>query len=425
MPDKVSYEAIVPTLQKLQPDVVGLTAYTYVLYDIYAVCRLVKQYVPKCKIVLGGPHNDIYPHETIQQDFVDYLVKGEGEQTFAQLLDHLTGTRQLKDTPGIYFQAPEGNIVFTGERTPIQDINALPIPARDLAGLNQYYSIINPGYRETTIISSRGCPFRCNFCDVGGRKYRYRCAKSVAQEMRQCEETGFEFVQFMDDTFNLFPKKVKALCHEIIAQKITIPWCFRGRVDQVDEEMFDLLKRANCKRIFFGVESGSDEMLAYIGKRITRAQTERAFILAKQAGIETVGYFMLGFVKETREQMLETIAFAKKIQADYVHVTITIPLPGTPLWDEVCLDPNFPKDYLRDYTHDPVKNFELLPWSQTHSYEELYALNKKFYREFYFRPSYLWRRLKQVRSLKELWRKLRAAWNLMLFQFDRLVQKSA
>lgn len=410
-----TYEDLLPTLMEIRPDVVGMTAYTYTLYDLYRVCELVRQYLPETKIVLGGPHIDVYPDETLRQPFVDFLVKGEGEITFLELLDHFEGVRSIESVRGVYWRNAAGQAQFTGIRTTIGDLDSLAIPDRRLLASKGYRSIVNPNYLETTMITSRGCPFSCNFCDQGGNKYRYRSPRNVVDEMEACQAAGMQFIQFTDDTFNLFPKKVKHLCLEIIERKVQIPWSFRGRVDQVDDEMFELLARANCKRVFFGVESGSDSMLEVIGKRITTAETRRAFALARQHGIETIGYFMMGFPNETEEQIMETINLAKSIGAAYAYVSITLPLPTAPLWQEVTRDPRFPRDYLRNYTLSPSPEFEMLPWSNLFTLRQLYRFNKRFYREFYFRPAYVLQRLRDVKSAVELARKALAGLSLLWY----------
>jgi radical SAM superfamily enzyme YgiQ (UPF0313 family) len=280
-------------------------------------------------------------------------------------------------------------------------------------------------FRETSMITSRGCPFKCNFCNVFEKKYRYRSAEDIVGEMAYIQGLGYDYIHFFDDTFNLFTRKVKDLCRAYLDAGLEIQWAFRGRVDQVDEEMFDLLRRANCRRVYFGVEAGTDEVLATIGKRINLEQSRRAFAMAHRHGIEIMGYFMIGFPDETPAQIEQTIRTAIELGPQYVQVLITTPLPGTALYSQAMEAGAIPGDYFRDYVLDPVPQFRMHAWNRYLDEEELVRMSRRFYRKFYFRPRYMVDRLTEISSPGEFMRKSAAALSLLGFQADSLLPKES
>ena len=402
-------EALRPTLEEFQPDVVAMTSYTFTLYDTYETCKLVKRIMPEAKIVLGGAHVDVYPYETMTQPFIDLLVKGEGDVAILEVLEYFEGKRAPESIAGIYYRDPKtGTETFTGEREKLSDIDAIPFPDRTLLGNGAYFSHPNPAFRETTMVSSRGCPYKCNFCNIGSTRYRYRTAKNVVDEMEYCAGLGYNYIQFVDDTFNLFDKKVKEMCRDLIRRQLPIKWCFRGRVDKIDEEMCELFVASGCIRAYFGVESGNPDVLASIGKQITIDQTREAFRLMNKYGIETVGYFMIGFPDETPAQMEETIRFASELKTGYAQVLITTPLPDTRLYEQALREGGLPGDYMRDYALNPVPNLQMIPWNKYLSTEELLSYSKRFYRKFYFRPGYVWRQIRATTNPTEFMRKAQA-----------------
>ena len=418
-------EDIVPLVREFEPDVLGITGYTFDFYDSVLVCRAAKAAAPGLRVVMGGPHVDVYPEETLTHPEIDVLVQGEGEETMLELIDHWRGERDLADVRGIYYRAPDGGVVWTGERPRIPNIDAIPFPDRTLFEDRGYRTIVNPNFREASMVTSRGCPYKCNFCNVFEKRYRYRSAQNVAGEMSYLQGLGYDYIHFYDDTFNLFNRKVTDLCRAYLDAGLRVQWAFRGRVDHIDEEMVDLLRRANCRRIYFGVEAGTEEVLQTIGKRITLEQARRAFRLARSSGIEVLGYFMLGFPDETPEQMEETIRTAIELDPHYVQVLVTTPLPGTPLYRQAIEEGGIPGDYVRDYVLRPTPTLHMRPWNRRLNEQELIARSKRFYRKFYFRPRYMARRLGEISSARELAGKAAAAMSLLGFQFTSLLPKES
>ena len=184
------------------------------------------------------------------------------------------------------------------------------------------------------MFTSRGCPFQCLFCDRPhlGKVFRARSAKNVVDEMEECQKMGIKEIFIYDDTFGVNRQRVLDICSEIQKRKLTITWDVRTRVDTVDEEMLKAMKNANCQRIHYGVEAGAQKILNILKKGITLKQIEKAFRMTKGIGVETVGYFMIGSPNETRKDILETIKLAKKLNPDFVHISITTPFPATGLY---------------------------------------------------------------------------------------------
>lgn len=411
-----SYDDIVPLLQRFRPDVVGITAYTFTLYDAYEACKVIKRYAPEAKIVLGGPHVEAYPEETFAQPFIDIAARGEGDETMLDILEHYEGKRELKDIAGIYYRdAASGQVHFTGDREKIDDMDSIAFPDRTMLPDLEYYSVLNPKLVETSMISSRGCPHKCTFCYTRAQKYRYRSPDNILDEMDVCVRQGYNCIQFQDDTMNLFGKKMKDFCRRKIERGQNVRWVFRGRVDQVDEEMGELLRQSNCIRVYFGVESGNEDVLASTLKAVTLDQVRNAFRIMKRNKIETVAYFMIGFPDETPAQMEETIDFAREVDPTYVQATITIPYPGTPLYRQALAEKGIPGDYFRDYALNPTPVMRGLPWNRYLSETELNGMLRRFYRRFYFRPRYMMRRAAELRNPVEVFRKVGAVRDLVRF----------
>ncbi len=412
------YDAILPTLQAFQPDVVGFCSYTFTIYDLYQVAQLVRDELPDCRIVIGGPHIDVYPRETLAQPFVDAVVLGEGEETMLEICQRYDSGQDLDGVAGAWFKKGD-QIVCNPDRLRIEDLNSIPLPDRRMSLSLTYRAVLNPAQLETSLVTSRGCPHKCTFCQVRARKYKYRSAENVVDEMAEIEAAGYSYVHIFDDTFNLFRRKVKEFCQEYIARGLTVQWAFRGRVDQVDEEMLALMKQANCVRCYYGVESGSDRTLEIMRKGITREDARRAFALTKAAGIGTAAFFMIGYPDETEQDIRQTIDFAKELDPDYAQILVTIPLPGTPLYDQAVAEGGISGDYFRDHTIDPDPDLKLQPWCRNLTDEQLSAWARRFYREFYFRPGYVWERIREVQSPLEFARKAGAAARLALYQVVR------
>jgi radical SAM superfamily enzyme YgiQ (UPF0313 family) len=405
--EELTYEQLKEKILLAAPDVVGFTTMTLTLLDVLETGRLVRMINHKIKIIWGGPHVHLYPEETIKFPEVDYLVLGEGERTFAELLDNLENPEKLKEIPGLVLK--EGGFFKTGEPVFIEDLDTLPPPARQITSYQKYSSVVARRTPVTTMITSRGCPFRCIFCDRPhlGKRFRAHSPKYVVDEMEVCLKMGIAEILVYDDTFTVDRPRAAAICDEIVRRKLEFGWDIRARVNSVDEELLKKLKAAGCSRIHYGVEAGTDEILKILRKGITLEEVRRAFSLTKKIGIQTLGYFMIGSPGESRQHILKTIEFARRLSADFVHITITTPFPATELY-RLGIQKGIFGDFWREFARNPQPGFKPKYWNEYLSEEELQELIVKAYKSFYLRPTYITRKIFGLRSFGELGRKMKA-----------------
>jgi len=407
--EKINHEQLREILINEKPDVVGITTMTFTLPAVLSLVDLIKEIDPAIKTVLGGPHVFIYPKETINLPGIDFLVLGEGEITFKELLDNLYEPAVLRQIKGLVFKDGK-EIVNTGLRPAIADLDELPFPARELLPYERYHSALSEKYPVTTMFTSRGCPFNCLFCDRPhlGKNFRCRSASNVVKEMETCAQMGIKEIFIYDDTFTVNRQRVVDICQKIISRGININWDIRARVDTVDLELLTLMKQAGCVRIHYGVEAGTQKILNVLRKGITIEKVINTFANTQKLGIMTLAYFMIGSPEETKEDIAETIKLALAIKPDFVSFSITTPYPSTPLY-QMGLDSGvLTSDYWLKFAQNPTQNFFPPVWEEKLSQKELTQMIKKAYWTFYFRPQYLLKRLSKISSFKELIYKLKA-----------------
>lgn len=407
--EELSYSELAEKMRKSTPELVGITTMSFTLVDVLETARLVKKVSTDIPVVLGGVHPYIYPKETISFPEVDYLVLGEGEIAFTELLNNFGRTEKLKSTKGLVFH-DDGEIINTGPAPPIENLDSLPFPARSLTDYQKYSSLVAKRSPITTMITSRGCPYRCTFCSRPhiGKKFRARSSVNVVDEMEQCTKLGIREFLIYDDTFTIDRQRVIDICEEILRRKLDIGWDIRARVDSVDRKLLEKLAGAHCERIHFGVEAGTDKTLKVLGKGITIEDVKSAFRWTREAGIPTLAYFMIGSPGETREDILTSMRLARELNPDFVHITITTPFPATELYRQGLEEGVWKEDFWRSFAVRPGKNFRPLYWEKELSEEELWKLLKYAYKNFYNRPVYVMRQLMKIKSWSELKRKLRA-----------------
>lgn len=407
--DELSYQEIEDMVREKQPDVVGITAMTFTLVDVVKTIKLIKSVNRNIKVVLGGPHVYIFPNETINLEGVDYLVLGEGEEVFKDLLDYMDDYKKLKSTRGLVFKE-NGKTVNAGPRQLTENLDILPFPARHLVPYKKYSSLVLRKRPITTTFTSRGCPYKCTFCARPhlGKKFRARSAKNVVDEVEECTRMGIYGFLVYDDTFTVNKERVIEICDELRKRKLDVEWDIRARVDTVDEELLKRLKMAGCRGIHYGVEAGTEKILRILNKRITISRTKEAFLLTKKSGISTLGYFMIGNPGETREEISETMKLMKELDPDYVHITILTPFPATRIYFDGLKSGIIDKDYWRGFSQNPTPGFVPPHWGEFFTKDELIDLLVFAYRNFYARPGYILKNLVKTRSFCELKRKIKA-----------------
>ena len=321
-------------LRSFNPDVVGITSVTPSIYEAYKVAETAKKVREDCTVVLGGPHATFMPRETMEEcKYIDIIVRGEGEETTRELIENIEKGAPLNEVKGITFREKNG-IIDTEPRLFIKNIDNIPFPSRDLLPMHLYKF---NGVKYTTMLTSRGCPFKCSFCSSSrlfGGYWRGRSPENVLEEMKTVyEEYGIRNIEFMDDTFTLNQERAEKICDEIIKQGWDISWGASSRVDTLSKRLVEKMKKAGCWILFLGIESGSQRILDTIGKRITLEQVKKAVKILKDAGIQVLGSFIIGFLQDTKETIKETIKFAKSLNLNYAEFSILTPYPGTPIFD--------------------------------------------------------------------------------------------
>ncbi|NLO91124.1 MAG: radical SAM protein [Elusimicrobia bacterium] len=404
-------EAIIKRIGRERPDVLGFYTTSFNIHIVYQLVQALRTAGVGLPVVLGGPHIELFPAETVALPGVDYAIIGEGEESLKELLYCLESRGDMSAVQSVCHKK-DGVAVCNPRRPLLENLDSLPFPARDLTHVDRYHSIVGRDKVSTTLMTSRGCPFRCNFCFVqyGGR-YRSRSAESVLAELEECVKLGIREIFFFDEIFTAEKKRVMAICAALEKRRLGIVFDVRSRVDTVDREMLDALRRAGCMRIQYGIENGNDEILKAMNKRITVEQARRTVKMSKEAGLEVLIDFMLGYPGETREQMEKTMAFARELDPEYVQFGITTLFPGIKIYEDGLKSGE--EGYWRGVAKAPPAKI-LPPFaSGLYGREELEALQRKAYLGFYFRPSYLVKRLFKIGSFTALLRQAKAGYHLL------------
>jgi anaerobic magnesium-protoporphyrin IX monomethyl ester cyclase len=401
------------------PDVIGITATTIQIESAWRIAGELKRST-NAIIVLGGSHPTVLPEESVQRPEVDVVVRGEGESTWVELCDRLEKGASLEDLQGITY-ARDGEVVHNPDRPPIEDVDSLPFPAFHLFLMDRYSNlqptldhVDGPSY---PILSSRGCPYRCNYCSqILPRVWRARSAESVVSEWRWLvKDLEAAEIGVLDDSFNIDRQRVLDICDLIIAEGLNhVPWIMINgiRANLADEELLGRMREAGCIRTAFGVESGNQRILdEVIHKQLTLDQVRSAFKAAKKVGMETIGFFIIGLPGETEETMEDTIRFACELDPIVANFSMATPFPGTQMYDQVL-------EQGRLLVHD-WHEFAFFENKAQFETDEMPAelVERKWreaYRRFYLRPHRVARTLLRSRTWLELPRTVRMAWKTVV-----------
>ena len=401
---------------KFAPDIVAIQMMTFSAVDAYQCACTAKKVNPEIYVVVGGPHPNIYVEETLLKNEIDCIVLGEGEETFVELLRCFKKNDSLEQISHIAYRKEDGTIK-TGTPGKINDLNTLPFPARKYLDLDIYYTVIGVYKRMTTIVSTRGCPFRCLFCDRAywGKIYRKRSPENVVDEIEECMSIGIEEFDFQDDTFTIDKKRAMGICDEIIKRKLKITWNIRSRVDAIDEELLEKLAQAGVARIYYGVESGSPEIIKVLRKDIDLDKAMRVFRSTKKAGIQTLAYFMIVVPSETRKHIQKTMEYISKLDPDFLHLSILMPLPNTDLYTLGLETGQLPFDYWKEYAKNLNLDFTPYFWEENLNRDELQELQRYVYKAFYFRPKYIIKQLLSLHGYRVFFNKAKAGISMLKY----------
>ncbi|MBN1335519.1 MAG: B12-binding domain-containing radical SAM protein [Deltaproteobacteria bacterium] len=404
--------AVADRVRRYAPDVVGISAFTVYLVDLVAVVEAVRACPSVRWVVLGGPHVNDFPLEARALPGVDAVVRGEGQVPLTALLEAWSAGGDGRGIPGVLVHPddPEPALVTTTD-----DLDELPVPDRTLVDSRRYYDVLGNGAPFSTVVTSRGCPYRCTFCNTPRHRFRSMSASRTCDEIQACLDLGITDIYFVDDTFNITNRRVHEMCDEVLARGQRFTWTVRMRVNGVDRPLLEKMKAAGCTRIQYGVEQGTEEGLQRLQKDVTLEEIRTAFRLSRKVGIRTVAYFLLGTPTErTRRDVLRTILFSIRLDPDFALYNILTPFPGTRLYDEGVEEGVIRDDAWRAFLRSPTPEFRAQTWDRHFSADDLERFHRLAYRVFYGRPRFLARNLLQIRSAADLERKARAGLRLLL-----------
>jgi anaerobic magnesium-protoporphyrin IX monomethyl ester cyclase len=332
----LSQKEALKNIRDSNPKIIGVQSMYSMKEKSLELARLLRSH---CELLVAGGALPTTDPEAFLQDF-DVSVIGEGEKTMLELVKSILNGGKLSLVKGIaYRDRTTGQIKKTSSRGLNGDLDAFPHPSRELFDNNSYkkYYLQKFGYATTAIMTSRGCPFACDFCSrpVFGNEFRARSASNVVDEIEEVISLGHNRIWFGDDCFTLNRSRLIEICDEIIKRKLKIGWECLSRVDTLDSEIVEKMKQAGCLRMFFGIESGNDLILKIMKKQITIKQASEATQLCKKKGIKVGAFFILGYPGENEKTILETVKFASSLALDYLSFTLPYPIPGTPLFERL------------------------------------------------------------------------------------------
>jgi len=404
--EKMSVKQVTDEVKEYRPDIVGISILSYSFYNAVKIATKLKL-IGKYIIIVGGPHVTATPEETMKYECFDVGIIGEGEGVISSLIKVIGNKKQYKDIKGIICK-DNGNIVSTGKADFIQDLDVIPFPARHLVKLSNYRPQPNDEYKlpKLSMITTRGCPYSCIFCDksVFGNSYRSFSPKYIVSEIKHLiERYNAKDIAFLDSTFTVSRTRIENIIKEMERQKVLVNWTCSVRVNEVDYDLLKKMKEAGCWRVRIGIESGNQEVLKFIKKKITLKQVKEVVHWAHDLGLQPKGFFMIGHLIDDGGTINDSINFAKSLPLKDVTVQINTPMKNTKQY-------KMHKEYGKLITNNfsDFSYWEPVFVSDNLTYNELIKLHRKFYREFYLRPAIFWRHIRKIRNLKDIRRYLRS-----------------
>ena len=413
--ENMGTKQVLDYIGKHQPKVIGITAMTPQFQRTVQTAKDISIKFPEILTVIGGHHASIMPDKTLKENNgLDILVYGEGEETFLEVMnkyrengcdkeEFLKDTESLRAIDGIAFRDEDNNIKINKPRKQIADLDSLPSPAWDLLPVERYLPLPNQYLNKPVIhmVSIRGCPFDCGFCSnnsVFGRKIRARSPERVVEDIKNVKSKyNIKEISFWDDTMTVNRKWLKRFCNCIIENKVNVTWTCYSRVDTVDFEILKLMKKAGCWNIFYGYESGNQQLLDNINKGITLEQIRNVNKWTKDAGIEVRASFMIALPGETPELAKRTIDFAIELEPEYAQFSITTPYPGTKLFETAKQSGRLREDFSKYNMWEVV----YVPYGYKNE-EEILAISKLAMRRFYFRFRFIFGKIMRIRSFEDI-----------------------
>jgi radical SAM superfamily enzyme YgiQ (UPF0313 family) len=410
---KLTPPQVVAQLRRFRPDLIGFMMTTYMFRETLTWARFIKNEL-KTPIIFGGYNLRVYPKESLMNDVADFGCVNSALLTVPRLLAELSDGRRFESVPGLVFKR-DGEIVQTASPETEERFADYPMPWRRGLPHELYEEFPTERKNFTVMVTSKGCPRTCTFCEAGGTLYNPRTPEQVVDEMELCRrEYGIREIDIFDYEFSINRKRTVAICDEIVRRKLDILWACRARIDSVDEEVLRKMRAAGCGRIYYGIESGVQTILDVVNKGITLEQIRATIHETKAQGIRPLGFFLVGSPGETKETFDQTMRFAKGLKLDYIQFSKLTAKPLTSMWRELVKQTGH--DYWKEYILGQTEEQALpRPWVNF-SNDQIDHLTKWAYIRFHARPGFLLRHTLKVRSWGEFKRKVRGFFEMLFKQ---------
>lgn len=400
-------DKVIDQAREFRPDVLGIGMLTPSTPVALAIAEQAKAALPGVKVVVGNVHADIFYKEILTRRAVDAVVHGEGEHTITELVRAWeSGRSDLSGIQGVSWKDESGAVRKNASRPVIQDLDALPYPAWDLFPYTRYglLPFADVAHPVLSMTGSRGCPYRCEFCSLlyTGSNYRKRDPIKLVDEYEYLHERyGVKQIGFVDPIFPLNKKILFKFCEELMRRGLhkKVCWLSETRVDRVDRESLRIMRASGCRRLLFGIESGVDLLLENVNKTFSTETTRRAIRMCREEGIDTVGLFMIGLPGETPEMTRQTIDFAKSLDLDFAKFAITVPFPGSQMFEDLRREGRLNRDDWENWTTFQPDPGKMVFVPREVSPEYLIRMQKQGLREFFLRPKMVYRHLVEVRTI--------------------------
>jgi radical SAM superfamily enzyme YgiQ (UPF0313 family) len=399
-------EGVVDQVARFKPDLVGMTVLTPSAPVCARLSQMIRQRCPEAKIVWGGVHADVFAAEIVRSGDADFAVHQDGEITICELVDALaSGEPDLSHIDGLTWLA-DGLVQTNQARAINRDLDALPYPAWHLLPYHRYGLLPFADFAKPvlTMSGSRGCPYRCDYCSLihtGGKVYRRRDPIKIVDEYEYLvERFGVKQIGFIDPIYPLVKKDLEPFVNELISRGLDkkCQWLSETRADRLDQETCELMYKGGCRRVLMGIESGVDLLLGNVNKNITTAKVRIGVGNARAAGIQTVGLFMIGMPGETPEMTKETVEFAVELDLDFAKFAITVPFPGSKLFEDRWQKDLFRDDWENYTTFNPDPD-RLVYHPIGYDPSQLVKMQSWAFRRFYMRPRQFKKQFVDLRTI--------------------------
>ncbi len=402
----MSLDGLVNIINSEKPCLIGLSVYTTTVINVFETAKHIKKTFPNIPIVLGGPHVTVLPDEALNNSFVDFVIKGEGEKSLLKLINCLKNETKddLSKIENLSYKN-NGKILHNPTVNFAKNLDEFPMPARSKLPMDRYKPPSGSYKRlpAATVITSRGCPFQCSFCskNIFGTVYRYHSVAYVLNEIQHLiDEYNIKEITFYDDVFTIKNDRTNDICDGIIEKGWDLTWSCSTRIDLVTKPLLEKMRTAGCISVGYGIESGDPEIGKDSNKGFETEKAVKAISWTKEAGIETRTAFIFGLPGESRKSIRMSYELAERLNSDFVIFNLAIPLPGTATYEiakreGLLLYDGFDLYSRTDGAHQLIKVPDLAEG-------ELYNIYKRAYKDYYFRWNYIVKRFKGIKSFDDI-----------------------